>query len=311
MTGWRLVSDVGGTNVRFARGHADGRIEDMRSVPLQGADSFCGALTAYISQTGGMEGCTSAAIGAAGPVENNRVALTNADWVLDGEDISIALGGAPVRLVNDLEAAAIALPFLGSGDIEAFGDAPGQQAHTGAKLAVNVGTGFGAATVFAGPDGGYLTRPSEAGHMTLAATSESERSAFAGCHSIEDVLSGHGLVDLHARLCAGTEEAPAHDAAEVLQRCDQEAAAAGALGVFTDLLGRICGDLVLAGAAWGGVYLFGSVTGGWQAVADPARFRRTFEGQGAMRDRLQGVPTRIVTRADAPLLGLAHLQVGA
>ncbi len=310
MTGWRLVSDVGGTNARFARADADYRLSDIRSVPLQTADSFLDALSTYIAQTGGPNGCDSAAIGAAGPVEAGRVALTNADWVLDSAEISAALGDAPVRLVNDLEAAAMALPFLTPDDVLPFGGDQPQESAAAAKLAINVGTGFGAASVFMDADGGYLTRPSEAGHMTLAATTDAERSAFDGCHSIEDVLSGHGLADLFSRLCAGRTEHPEIDAAEVLRRCKQDAAAAEALDLFTHLLGRTCGDLVLTNAAWGGVSLFGSVIGGWQAVADPARFRQAFEGRGAMSKRLRDVPTEIVTRADAPLLGLAHMRVG-
>ena len=310
MTGWRLVSDVGGTNARFARADAAYRLNDMRSYPLSAHDSFEAALSVYIAEIGGFSDCLGAAVGAAGPVDDNRVKLTNASWEIDAGRISNALGIVPVRVVNDLEAAAMALPYLSQGDALPFGGGPASERQTATKLAINVGTGFGAASVFVVADGSYLTRPSEAGHMTLAWAEDRERPAFDGCHSIEDVLSGHGLADLHARLCAGTAECPAVDAAEVLQRCKQDTEAARALDLFTHLLGRVCGDLVLANAAWGGVYLFGSVIGGWQTIADQALFQRAFEGQGAMRDRLRGVPTGIVTRGDAPLLGLAHLPIG-
>ncbi len=48
-----------------------------------------------------------AAIAAAGPVENERVKLTNAPLTIESDALKVALNGMPIVLLNDLEATAL------------------------------------------------------------------------------------------------------------------------------------------------------------------------------------------------------------
>ena len=106
MTGWRLVSDVGGTNVRFARASGGG-VYAIQAYPTSRFASYAEAIRAYLDETGGGHGCIGAAIGAAGLVAFAKVSLTNLAWEISEAEVSQELG-APCRLINDVEAAALA-----------------------------------------------------------------------------------------------------------------------------------------------------------------------------------------------------------
>ena len=90
---------------------------------------------------------------------------------------------------------------------------------------------------------------------------------------------------------------------------DTDTTASETLRVFSMLLGRVAGDLALATAAWGGVYLCGSVVNGWAAAGGTQRFRPAFEAKGPMRGFMEKVYSGILTRDDTPLLGLTHLPI--
>jgi glucokinase len=171
-------------------------------------------------------------------------------------------------------------------------------------IAVNVGTGFGAAAVI-WRDGRWYTCPSESGHMTLGAV---DAVALPADTSVETVLSGNGLAKLYARLTGGRHIA-AQQASDVLAMAGRDAAAARTVELFTDILGRVAGDLALATAAWGGVYLCGSVATGWAAIADAGRFRAAFVRKGPMRPRMLKVPTAVIRRDNVALFGLAMLPL--
>jgi glucokinase len=313
MTGsFRLVADVGGTNARFALAGADGVAVYALTVPVADFPRFDEALAAYLANidTPDRERIGSAAFAAAGPVDGETIKLTNAPWQLDRRDISDRLGGLPVGLFNDLEAVAFALPFLEERDVLPIGPVPRPAAGSGGRMiAVNAGTGFGAAAAIAGGDG-WTACPSEAGHMTLAAADEQEAALFARIApgrtpTLEDVLSGSGVETLYAAL-SGAEPL---SAGELFACGTRDAAAGRTVDIFGRSLGRATGDLVLATAAWGGAFLLGGVVSGWHRHCDHAGFRKAFEDKGKMRTRMGGLFTGVVCRANVALLGLAKAPV--
>ncbi len=315
MTGWRLVSDVGGSNVRFARSPGHHALGERRAYPLKDFADFHDALAAFLAETGGAAGCEGAAIGVAGPIDGNRATLTNAPWTIETGTIEALLGGAPARLVNDLQAVALALPHLGAGDLSPVGDVPRPATQRSAMVALNVGTGFGAAAIM--PNGqGWITNPGEPGHMSLGARSAAELDLIGWAHSVEDVLSGRGIPRLYRHVAtrlAGTD-GPDLTGAEVFAGASADKAAAETVRIVSGLLGRVAGDLVLASAAWGGVYLCGSVVQGWAMAGGAAAapdFRSAFEDKGPMSERMRHVYSGILTREDVALVGLTHLPVAA
>lgn len=310
MNGRRLLADVGGTNVRFGLATKGGGLENVRAYRVADFPSFGDALTDYLSDSGASRDICACAIGAAGPVDGDFVKITNSAWSIDRAQISLRLGGAPVVLVNDLEAVAAALPHLAAGEFGAMGEPACVRPEYRTMLAFNVGTGLGAASVVH-RDGRWWTCPSEAGHMTLGATNAVEIDMLPAETCIESLLSGKGVLELYRRL-TGADRRPnatTDGASEVFARADHDEAAARTLRLFTAVFGRIAGDLALATAAWGGVYLCGSVALGWAAVADVKQFRAEFTRKGPMTARMQRVPTVVIRQENVSLRGLAMLPI--
>ena len=302
----RLVADAGGTNVRFAIADGSGGLTGARRYRVADFPTFGDALAAYRSDAGNVGTVSAAAIAAAGPVDDGRVKITNNPWSLDRNEIAALLGNVPVVLVNDLEAVAAALPHLPIADIPAFGAPPPVRPELRTMLALNVGTGLGAAAVTR-RGARWWTCPSEAGHMTLGLDTADEIALLPKDATIESVLSGDGLARLYAALAGAPTSAC--NTAIVLARAGDDPNAARAVGLFTDVLGRIAGDLVLATCAWGGVYLCGSVAVAWSAIADIARFRAQFTNKGPMHGRMLQVPAAVIRRENVALTGLAMMPL--
>lgn len=292
----RLVADIGGTNARFALVGPDGLPDEPARFAVSDHASLAEAVTAFLHQRGQDAPPVEAAIAAAGPVVDGAVQLTNGAWRIDPRDVSAALGKASVRVFNDLEAVALALPHLAQHDIADV--AVPTQAPLGLpRIAVNVGTGLGAAVSV--PSGGsWLPLATEAGHMRFAAAHGWERELLAHLESYEEILSGPGVAAMRDAIDVRLCEMPA-----------QAGAPATFVELFSDLLGRFAGDLVLATGAWGGVSLCGGVLADWAGNIDEARFLAEFRRKGAMTPRMAEVPVRRILHDAPALVGMARVPL--
>jgi glucokinase len=315
---WRLVCDLGGTNVRFAR--ADGsELSHHWSAPLADHSGFEEALGVALDRMSAGSP-DSIAIGAAGPVDGDTISLTNASWVLEAGPISRACGGADVLFFNDLQPVARAIPALALTDFTTL--RAGASVTGAARLAINVGTGFGAAVLQqTAPHecgGGFLSFPTEAGHMTLPHALALDAPEVKGLGAtLEDILSGSGVLSLYHHL-AGSDHPSAQgqtpsSAAQVFDSATTDPISARSCDLFGYGLGLAVRDLILAHAAWGGVFLFGSVVHGWVEAGRLASFQQGLCASGALgapgviEERIARVPVHNITRDDAALLGLALL----
>ena len=304
---WRLISDVGGTNVRFARVIDEDNVVDRCSYLVSGFGGFLDALRAYTGEIGsGLSDCSGAAIGAAGPIHAGSASLTNISWTISESEVADEIG-APCTLVNDVEAAAYAIPGLAAHEIWPLGGAAPKLDTAHRLLAANIGTGFGAATLVRTP-AGWFSAASEAGHMSLPLSDANAARLRPRFRSVEDVLSGRGVVNLHAALTGTPDEL---DAADIFGRASSDPLCRATLDFFTEIAGDVLGNLALGVAAWDGVFLFGSVAKGFAGIADHTRFRKAFENKGPMSEWMKRVPVALVEKEDASLFGLAALPVPA
>ncbi len=307
----RLVADIGGTNARFAWVDADGTLSSPWATPVAAHDTFMAALHAFLDREPGPLP-REAAIAAAGPLDKGEVRLTNAPWRIREAEVAEALAGARVRLFNDLEAAALALPHLEAADVAPVG--PPRPLDPGTRmLVVNVGTGFGAATAIPLGPRRWVACPSEAGHMSLSIVSAEERALLEklGVEApvTEDVLSGAGVMALY-RVLSGERTRDDETAEAIIERFDHDPVAREVVRLVTDWLGRIAGDLVLATAAWGGVCLVGGIVESWRHVADVSAFHRAFAAKGKMTFRMMQVPAVVILRGNLALLGMSRVHLG-
>lgn len=307
-----LLADIGGTNARLAfmeRGEI-GAIEHMRVADFPTAGD---AIATFLSRRpvgqAGAAGAATGVLGVAGPVENNRCTLINSGWTIDGDELQKRFGFEAVRLLNDFEALAWALPALQPRDIFAIGE---QNPAPGAPmLAVGPGTGLGAACLVRDPTPFAVV--TEAGHSTLPATSEREARVIGrlrerfGHVSVERVLSGSGLEHLYQALAAIDGVAvPERDPAAITQAaleggCD---ACRAALDMFCALLGSVAGNLALTFCARGGVYIAGGIVPRFADHLAGSAFRTQFESKGRYESYLRRIPTSIIVKPDASFVGL-------
>lgn len=301
MTAWRIVCDAGGTNVRFARAYA-GHIDGVRAVPTSAGLDVPALLADFAATFEDRDDLEGALIAAAGPVQDAQVTLTNADVTIRAAGVRDALQ-RPVRVLNDLEAVAWALPHLTVSDLRTLlaCDLP----LAGGKLAINIGTGFGAALLLETPRGSHVCAL-EPGHMKLATSAACKPGTVTATRSIEDVLSGMALAD----------PSLLHEIWDLSQGAGIETSdlfsSAGATAVhqrftadFSALFGQVCGDLVLATGAWAGVYITGSVASAWGHVAAIDAFRAAFCDKGPMSVRMARVPVHHIVAQHPALKGLA------
>lgn len=263
-----------------------------------------------------------ASFGVAGPVVAGRARVTNLPWVIDEVRLREALHLSTVRLLNDLDAVAHAVPQLTTADLVSL--QAGEPASGGAIAVIAPGTGLGEA--FLTWDGSrYRAHPSEGGHADFAPTGERElgllrylQTRFAHV-SYERVCSGLGLPNIYAYLkTTGDAEEPAWLAAQLAAAEDPTPvivdAALGdppcdlcvaALAMFVSILGAEAGNLALKVLATGGVYVGGGIPPRILPALTGGRFLEAFRSKGRFADLLARVPVHVILTPKIGLLGAA------
>ncbi len=307
-----LLADIGGTNARFALLEG-GRVGPPLILPVADFTTAEAAIAAAITALSPARAIDRAVLAIAGPVTAEPVRLTNAAWELRAAALAARFGLRSLRLVNDFEALAHALPHLAAEDLHAIGG--GQAAPGAPMLVLGPGTGLGcAALVPSGAPGGAVVVATEAGHAGLAPTDAAQDALLAalrrrcGRAGAEEALSGRGLAMLHAILAEG-HAVPERDAAAVLAAAGHCPIAAAAIGHFLDLLAGFAGDMALAWGARGGVFLGGGILPRLLGRMDAQRFRHRFEDKAPMRDWLAAVPLRIIIHPAPAFPGIAALAI--
>src|SRR4051812_5195491 len=215
---------------------------------------------------------------AAGPLEERRLKLTNADWTIDGPEIAEALKLEQGLLLNDFEAQALSLPALLPEWTREIGAA--RSARGGLRLVLGPGTGLGAAAL-AEIDGRFLPLATEIGHTDFGPTNSEEEAIWPhlerveGRVTAESVISGPGLVRLHeARLGRRGQTSGHPDGVSIVDH-----ALAGSseevetVRFFWRFVARLSGDLALTFMATGGINLAGGILPRIVDLLDPVEFR--------------------------------------
>lgn len=305
-----LLADVGGTRARFAV-LAGSRLGPVESVMTGEHASAVDAIRHFLSRQASAGDVESAVIAAAGPVEDGRCALTNASWILDGEEIKQAFGLRTVHIVNDLEALAWSIPDLAASDVQGIGG--GGEVAAQPVVVIAPGTGLGMACLVPGGDR-QAVLPSEGGHATLAAADAREAEIIEalrrryGHVSAERVLSGGGLANLYGAL-DGAGDDHGLDAPHIVSAALDGGSlrARRALNAFCSFLGSVAGNAALTFEAKGGVFIAGGIV---PRIVDYLRrsdFRERFESKGRFRRYLAGISTKVIVRPDPAFLGLMVL----
>ena len=332
-----LLADIGGSKSRFALANSAGRPERILVIDNDTVADLDAAVARYLEETGARPRAATLAV--AGPVDGEEVALTNRSaWRFRRDEFARRFGFSQLRIVNDFEAVAWALPRLGAAETRPLGRPvahvpekwepvfrrghaqtkesrahpdSGQSAHrAGVKLVLGPGTGLGVAALVP-VDGCWHVVASEGGHAAFGPQAADEVETFArlradcGVVSAERVLSGPGLVRLARVLDPRAAcHAPETITASALAR---EPSAQAAARLFVRLLGRFAGSLALTFKALGGVYITGGVANGLGPLLDEPAFRSAFEAHPPYEALLASIPTLLITCEEPGLIGCAAL----
>ncbi|MDE2463473.1 MAG: glucokinase [Alphaproteobacteria bacterium] len=309
-----VVGDIGGTNARFAIADLSTpsapRISDVAHLPSADYPSLEAALADYLA--GLRTRPPVAVLAVAGPVDNGEAVLTNLSWHVRSSALA-ALGFAAVSVINDFRALAAAADALQESDLERIG--PHLSPPKDATIAlVGAGTGFGAAALVREP-GKTIALAGEGGHIGFSPEDDEEdailrvlRARF-GRISIERIVSGPGLVNLYAALADIHGEANDLDDPHAIlaAAAQKQHLATRAVERFAGIFGAAAGDVALTFGARGGVLLAGGLSEAMLGILKAGSFRRRFEGKGRLAHFVRAVPTHMIKREDAALLGSARL----
>ena len=107
-----LVSDIGGTNARFAMVDNHGLPANEKTLKTKDFPGVVEAAQAYLDG----QPVDNVVLVVAGPVEQDRIGLTNCPWTFSLEETKMALGALHLIAINDFVAQALAIPKLGAAD---------------------------------------------------------------------------------------------------------------------------------------------------------------------------------------------------
>jgi glucokinase len=264
-----------------------------------------------------------ASFGVAGPVVAGRANITNLPWMMEVTQLQQALHIPSVRLLNDLDAIAHAVPYLESQDLHTLNK--GQAVSGGAIAVIAPGTGLGEA--FLTWNGShYQAHTSEGGHADFAPTDTFQVELLRYLltrfpHvSFERICSGKGLPNIYAYLkdigyaeepqWLGEELAATHDRSPIIvnNALDKEKACelcVATLNTFVSILAAEAGNLALKVLATGGVYIGGGIPPRILSYLDSERFMKAFTHKGRFTQMLAQMPVHVILNPKVALLGAA------
>jgi glucokinase len=318
-----LAGDIGGTKTLLGLfDGADRRPASVETRTYVTTDfpSFTSILDAFARDIGRPLAFDAIAIGVAGPVVDNRAALTNITWDISASEITARLGTAKVQLLNDLEAMANGVDVLTADEVVVLQE--GLYRDDGNAGVIAAGTGLGQAYLHR-VGGRLLPVASEGGHADFAARTDREielvrmlRERY-GRAEVEQVLSGPGLLNLHrlthrggeCEMLAGVDERdapPRISQAGLTGRCQ---GCSEALRMFVSAYGAEAGNMALRGLTTAGLYIGGGIAAKILPAIRSGAFMEAFCAKPPMHELLAKIPVRLILNPQAGLLGAAvHAQ---
>lgn len=311
-----IAADVGGTHTRIGLVRSGGPGEPAvvvlahRKYVCAEHPSLAAILADFIATHEDAALIDRVAIATAGVVVDDAVVHANLPWRISLSELRAELGLRELQLINDFQAAAHAAQCMAPDDSLLLtpgvaGGAPGP------VLVIGPGTGLGAAVRVPYP-GGTVVLPTEAGQTAFAPGTEREIQVLRwmqqrGAHvATERLVSGPGLVNLHAALCAidgasSTLRAPAA-ITDAARRGD--AHAREAVMTFCALLGSVIGDLAVVSSARA-VFIAGGILPQLKDFVPVSAFHSRLLNKGAMRPVLERVPVRLLENERLGVIGAA------
>ena len=294
-----LLSDMGGTNIRFAV-MDERHTSDVVRFKCADFSSFEEVLAHFLSTSKVKP--SHFVLGVPGQILGDELFFCHNSWRFKISDIKKRFGFENFEVMNDFQAQTLAILNLQKKQVLPIG--AGKADKKFPSLIVGAGTGLGVGVLL--PDGRILS--SEGGHISLSPTNETEEKILQailkkfGHTSAERAVSGPGLCFLYEFFTGNTLSSE-----QILQNAlkNDKKALQAVLQMFA-FWGAVCADLTLAFCARGGVYLSGGIIQAEGAVEllRNSDFRKRFEEKGPDKVFMEPIPTSAVIQKEVAFLGL-------
>jgi len=301
---FELVADIGGTNTRVGLSQNSKLMrQSIEKYPNANVKSLDEILIRYLSEQK-LDTVSGVCVALAGPVRNDIAQMTNLSWEITKDSLVRVTGAKTVGLLNDLQAQGYALDHLSDDQLLPIS---GKRAlgSKDTKLVCGIGTGFNACTVISSSNG-IMVPAAEAGHYRLPTANQQQKEiatmleAKFGFASVENVLSGNGLVELNNFLCPHTPRT----AQGIIQSAKDGAQdAKEVVDVFASFMGSVLGDLALITLPFGGIYIIGGVARAVYPFLNAQNFMSGFCDKGRFSDFNSEFSVQIVDDDFAALNG--------
>ena len=310
-----LIGDIGGTNARFALANqTHPGFHDVVELKCRDYDASSDAIRHYLIEVG-MAAPDAICLAAAGPVVDHSIKVTNNHWNLSAASLASEFDLDAVRLVNDFEAIAHSIPFIGPEDRLAVGTPPGTDLDNRDFDVAILGPGTGLGVAGLGARAGRLFAiTGEGGHVGFAPETERQvqllevlRARFERV-SAERLVAGSGIENIYSALLeleGGGE--PSLSAAEIFAASAESGTAAEAVRLFFEIMGQVAGDLALTLGAFDGVYIAGGIAKRYPDILCDGTFRGAFKAKGRHSHIMERIPTYLITHPQPGLLGASYL----
>ena len=312
-----LVADIGGTNARVGLVTGEGNeIFGIEQFSNRDFPSLHEVVANFLAKAQCAVLPKKACFAVASPVLSDEISFTNNSWSFSIEELKTQLGLDYLHVMNDFEAVARSLPFLGDAELRKVG--PGAPRAGRAMAVLGPGTGLGMAALLPSFPSG-IPLPSEGGHAAFAPFDEREAAiaqqlrAKTGFVSNEDMLSGTGLCNIHSALnVIKGRPFETIDAALISERAlkGEDLVCVEALEIFCGILGGVAGDYALQLGAQGGVYIAGGIVPRFMDFLEKSSFRLRFESKGRMASYVAAIPTYVIMGTQPGLIGAASIFDG-
>ncbi len=309
-----LVADIGGTNARLGLVTTEGNeVFGIERMSNKDYPRLVDVIHEYLGKAQCIVHPRKACFAVASPVAGDSIRFTNNSWSFSISELKGILGLDYLKVINDFEAVARSIPYLGAREVFRVGD--GEAVPHQPIAVLGPGTGLGmAALVPAHPK--PIPLATEGGHASFAALDEFEEFLARklreklGFVSNEDLLSGNGLVHVYEGVCAyRQQELVRMDAAAISEAglSEKSPLCREALERFCAILGSVAGDYALQVGAKGGVYIAGGIVPRFPEFVAQSRFRERFMAKGRFRSYLSAIPTYLVVAPQPGLIGAASV----
>lgn len=312
-----VTVDIGGTHARFAIASkgADGTLTMDEPITLHTEDhaSFQTAWEDYRARKGGSLP-DAVAMAIAGPVGGDVIRFTNNPWIIRPALVESKLGVSRFTIVNDFEAVAHAVARAGEDEYIHLTGPEGPLKPTGRLSVLGPGTGLGVAHLYREPDGTYRVSATEGGHIDFAPLDPIEDAILARLRkrhnrvSVERVVSGPAIVDIHATLAALEGRAVKEQDDVAIWTAGMEGSdslAAAAIDRFCLSLGAVAGDIALAQGGFSGVVIAGGLGYRLRDHLPRSGFAERFRAKGRFENLMAGIPVKLITHPQPGLFGAA------